>query len=91
MPTWIRLSVIAVGGLIFALHAWKALAGMRLALSPTQKLEAAGALVPGLGGLLLVAAVHVPSVRLRLVISAAGFLLLVAGRPLYELVVFRGR
>jgi hypothetical protein len=66
-----------------------ALAAIRTARSRGQRLEAMGALVPGLSGLLMAAAALSRSRLWSLTLLVVSVPVMVLGRALYELAVFR--
>ena len=91
MPTWFVATGVAFGLLFFAFHAFWAVSGLRYARSRDDRLEAAGAVVPGLAGLLLAAAAVTSPALLSLGFAILSLPVLVLGRAVYELVVFRSR
>lgn len=81
---------IAFGSLFFAGHLISASVGFRVAKDRDERLEAVGAVVPGLAGVLIVLAFTVPWSLVKLILALAALPLIVIGRALYELIVFRG-
>jgi hypothetical protein len=85
----IRPIFIGLGAVIFLVHLASAIYSVRFFTDRNEKLEAAGKVVPGLAGLLFVAAALLwPSgwVVLCLALSVP---VLTVGRAIYELIVFR--
>jgi hypothetical protein len=87
--TRIRFAAAFFGLFFFLYHLIIAVSGIRTALSRDQRLESAGALVPGLSGLLMATAAWSPSRLLSLALVVVALPVLVLGRALYELAVFR--
>ena len=88
-PEWLKVCG-ACFGLVFFLYFWLvALWGMSSATSREHRLEAAGAMVPGFSGLLLAAALWSSSRAVGLGLAVAALPILVIGRAIYEVVVFR--
>ena len=91
MPTWLKLSGLVFGLLFFLYHLGLATWGFRSALSRDQRLEAVGAIVPGLSGLLMVAAAWSPWPALGIGLAVVGVPILILGRAIYELIIFAHR
>jgi hypothetical protein len=87
-PLWLKIVASALGLLVCLGHVVSAVVGTRSARTPEQRTEAAGAIVPGVAGLLLVATVVSPSRPLSLLSACAALPTLVLGRAVYELVAF---
>jgi multisubunit Na+/H+ antiporter MnhB subunit len=88
MPTlFVTISVI-FGLLYFAVYALLAIIGYRHAKLRDESLEAIGAVVPGLAGLLLaIAAVAAPS-EVSICLAVLSLPISMFGRAVFELVVF---
>ncbi len=91
---WFKLAWIAFGLLFFVFHLFLATIGVRSARTADDRLEAAGAIMPGVAGLLIAATWAVawtlpPFVVIGLL--ASGIFVLVFGRATYEGIVFRPR
>ena len=90
-PTWVRVGAVALGVSFFGAHVFLAVMGVRRATNRDDRLEAAGLLVPGLAGLLLAAAYLSPTAALSLTLVLAALPVMIVGRAIYELLVFRPR
>jgi hypothetical protein len=89
LPLWVKIVAVAFGAAFFVAHVLLAVHGMRCALTRDQRVEAAGALVPGVSGLLIAFAVASPWPWLGFAASALAAVTIVLGRALYEMIVFR--
>ena len=86
-----EILVIAFCGLFFIGHVLFAGARFCTAQDQGSRLEALGLLVPGFAGAIIVFAFLSPWPLLRPISALVSLPLIVVGRPLYELVVFRRR
>ena len=91
MPIAVRVVAAVFGSLFFAAHLTCAAHAMRFHPTREGKLEAAGAVVPGSAGLLVTAAAVVAPPWWAIACLVPAVPLLVLGRAVYELVVFRDR
>lgn len=82
---------IGFGCLFFAGHLISAGVRFRAATNRNARLEAVGAVVPGLAGVLIVLAFIAPWPFVKLLLALAALPIIVLGRASYELVVFRRR
>jgi hypothetical protein len=89
MPDWIRYVQTAFGILFFSGHVLWMVCSLRFARSPADRLEYVGILVPGSAGIMIAAIPWVTYPPLGIALCFAGLLVMVLGRALYELVVFR--
>ncbi len=85
MPPSICSFLVAVGLLLFLLSLAQTFVKTRSAFTRQERLKALGALIPGLAGLCLMAAMWVDSPMLRLLLCAAASINLLIGRACYEL------
>lgn len=83
--------MIAFGLLVFTLFLLKAMYQLRFAATRDQRLESAGAAVPGVGGLCLAGIAYSTSLALSIGLAVVGLATLVVGRAVYELIVFQPR
>lgn len=90
MPLPFKIILITFGTLVFLAHAAWALYSIRFYSTRTEKLEAAGIIVPGCSGLLMIAAALLLPSRWGILCAALTFPLLLIGRAVYDdLFVFR--
>lgn len=87
MPEW--LNYIAFGVLFFVVHAAWMVYSLPYARDRDDRLEFIGKIVPGFAGLCIVGAVLSPWPLLSIALYLAAIPMMVAGRALYELIVFR--
>ena len=78
------------GAVLFLYCLARMIYGMRFAQSRDERLEAVGLLVPGIAGLLLAGAFWVPHRWVAILLMLVAIACLVAGRAVYELIVFHG-
>ena len=91
MPDWFRYTVIAFGVLFFVAHVALMLLSLPYARTRDDRLEFIGKCVPGLGGLSIAVSVIVSSPTVGILLSLLGLPIMLLGRAVYELVVFRSR
>ena len=89
MPEWIRYVVTAFGILFFSGHILWMVYSLRLARSSADRLEYIGIIVPGSAGIVIATIPWVSFPLLKIALCLAGLLVMVLGRALYDLVVFR--
>ncbi len=87
MPSRYRIEVSGFGLVFFLFHLVWGVVQFRSALTRDQRIEAIGAVVPGLAGLSLLASVWIPWRPASLALLIAGLPILVIGRATYELVI----
>jgi hypothetical protein len=90
LPLWLKIAMAAIGLVMFGIQAAMGMSGVRRADSHDERLEAGGAIVPALGGLLFAGGALSSSTGASLALVASGLGISVFGRALYEFVVFRG-
>ncbi len=86
-----KLLGIAFGCLFFVFYLFLAGVGFRTAKDRNARLEAVGAAVPGLAGVLIVLAFIVPWPLVKLLMALTALPVIVLGRASYELMIFRRR
>jgi hypothetical protein len=89
IPFWFKIAIIAFGLLFFAGHLLLAILGVRRATTRDNRLVAVGVVVPGIAGLFLAGAALSTTPVLGLVLLAPFLPILVIGRAVYELVLYR--
>lgn len=93
MPFWVQLGVTILGVLFFAAYLAATLYNLKFKRTRDERLEAAGAVIPGISGLILASMVWFPPgfgwAVISVIILAA--FLVIGGRALYEGIVFRRR
>ncbi len=90
MPDWFRYLTIAFGVLFFVAHLAWILYSLPFAQDRAKRLEYFGKLVPGFAGIFIALAVWVQSPLLAVALAITGGFVLILGRAVYELIVFRG-
>lgn len=90
MPDWIRYLAISFGVLFFVAHVAWMLYSLPFASDRDKRREYFGIIVPGFAGLCIAGAAWLQSPLISVVLGLLGGLLLLFGRAVYELVVFRG-
>ena len=91
LPDLIRAILICLGAIFFLAHFASAIYSVRCFKNRNEKLEAAGKVVPGLAGLLFVAAGLLWPSGWAPVCLALSLPVLIVGRAIYELIVFPNR
>ena len=91
MPFWLKAGSAGFGFLFFVGCLLLGCAGFRSAPTRDGRLEAVGAVIPGLGGLLIVAASLSSNRFWGLIAALAAIPVMVLGRATYEVIVFRPR
>lgn len=89
MPFTFKVIVICFGALFFIAHLAWAACSVRFYTARNDKLESLGKAVPGFAGLLLVTLVLLPPSGWSVVCAVAAISLMIVGRAVYELIVFR--
>ena len=90
MPDWFRYLVIAFGALFFVAHLAWMLYSLPYAQDRAKRLENFGKLVPGFAGVCFALAAWIRSPLPSVAFAVAGGFLMILGRAVYELIVFRG-
>jgi predicted membrane channel-forming protein YqfA (hemolysin III family) len=85
-----RYLAIAFGVLFFIAHLAWMLYSLPFAQDRAKRLEYFGKVVPGFAGICIALAVWVQSPLLAVPLMIAGGFVLILGRAVYELIVFRG-
>ncbi len=92
IPLWIKVVATAFGLLFFAGYLLLAVVGVRSAPTRDRRMEAIGAVIPGVAGLLLVVAFLAPWPLLSFSSAAVAVPVMLLGRAVYEdLIAFRPR
>jgi hypothetical protein len=89
MPFAFKVIIVCFGATFFLAHLAWALYAVRFYTARDDKLEAAGKVVPGFAGLLMVAAALLAPSGWSVVCGILAIPLMVVGRAVYELIVFR--
>jgi TRAP-type C4-dicarboxylate transport system permease small subunit len=89
MPEWLKVTATCLSVGFFLAHAWRAWMLTTRADSRERRKEAVGAAVPGLAGLLWCTAIYAPALWLKFVLVLLAIPVLMVGRAIYELLVFR--
>lgn len=89
MPVAFKVIVVCFGALFFLAHLAWAVYSVRFFKARDDKLEAAGKVVPGFAGLLMVAAALLAPSGWSMVCAVLAIPLMIIGRAAYELIVFR--
>jgi ABC-type phosphate transport system permease subunit len=91
VPTGLVVAGVAYWLLFAAWQGFWAVAGLQHARSRDEWLEAAGAAVPVAAGLLIAAAALTAPAPVSVALAVVAMPVMVLGRAVYELVVFRSR
>ena len=91
MPIWLAVPVSILGVMFFTGHVLWVRYALRCALTPEQRREFFGKVIPGLAGLLVAAAPWVSFKPFAAALCLAGMIIIILGRGVYEMFVFRNR
>ena len=89
MPDWIRYLAISLGALFFVTYIAWMLYSLPFASDRKKRREYFGIIVPGCAGVCIAGAAWLQSPLISVVLGLLGGALLLFGRAVYELVVFR--
>jgi len=89
MPVAFKIFVVCFGAIFFVMHLAWTFYSVRFYTARDDKLEAAGKVVPGFAGLLIVASALLAPSSWSLLCVVLAIPLMIVGRAVYELIVFR--
>ncbi len=89
MPVAFKVIVVCFGAIFFLAHLAWAVYSVRFFTARDDKLQAAGKVVPGFAGLLMVAAALLAPSGWSVLCVVLAIPLMIIGRSVYELIVFR--
>lgn len=87
LPLWFKVVSIVVGAALFLFQIFLTVSGLRGSSTRHERLESLGAAIPGLSGLIIIAALFCSHPMLGLALVAIAILNLVVGRACYELLL----
>jgi hypothetical protein len=90
MTDWFRYTVIAFGILFFVAHLALMVYSLPFARDRDTQFEYFGKIVPGLAGIGIACAAFVESSLLSILLVVVSGFVMILGRVIYELIVFRG-
>lgn len=91
MPIWFCYATTTFGILFFVAHLGLMLHSLPFASDRDTYFEFLGKAVPGFAGILITCAVWVDSALFAILLNILAGFVMILGRAVYELIIFRGR